>query len=214
MTRKPTLYVLAGVNGAGKSSIGGALLAHAGLSWYNPDTFARALVDRHGVAQQEANAWAWQEGMVQLDAAISQRTAFAFETTLGGNTVVEKLKAACRSHDVRIWYCALSGPEQHIARVRFRVSRGGHDIPAEKIYERWEKSRANLVALLPLVAEVSVFDNSATVQPGAPLPEPRLVLHLKARRLLVPRTPAALADTPEWAYAIMEAALALASPMH
>jgi predicted ABC-type ATPase len=40
MTR-PVLYVLAGVNGAGKSSVGGHLLERDGLTWFNPDTFAR-----------------------------------------------------------------------------------------------------------------------------------------------------------------------------
>jgi len=212
MRQQPTLYVLAGVNGAGKSSVGGAFLAHAGLSWYNPDSFARTLVEHHGVSQQEANALAWQEGMAQLEAAILRERPFAFETTLGGKTVCEKIKLACRSHAVRIWYCALSSPEQHIARVRFRVARGGHDIPAEKIHERWETSRANLVALLPLLTEVSVFDNSATVQNGDPIPEPRLILHLKESRLLYPHSLAAIVDTPEWAYAIMEKALDIASP--
>ena len=42
MTR-PVLYVLAGVNGAGKSSVGGHLLERDGLTWFNPDTFAREL---------------------------------------------------------------------------------------------------------------------------------------------------------------------------
>jgi len=212
MNAKPTLYVLAGVNGAGKSSVGGAFLEHAGLSWYNPDSFARALVQRHGWSQQHANASAWQEGMAQLDNAIKNQRPFAFETTLGGKTVCEKIKAACRTHDVRIWYCALSSPEQHIARVRFRAARGGHDIPAEKIHERWETSRANLVALLPLLAEVGVFDNSVTVRDGQVIPEPRLILHLKDRQLRYPHSTAAIAETPEWAYAIMEQALDIASP--
>jgi len=209
---KPTLYVLAGVNGAGKSSIGGALLAHAGLAWYNPDTFARALVQGIGMPQPEANAWAWQEGMVQLDAALAQRTPFAFETTLGGNTVCAKLRAASQSHDVRIWYCGLTSPEQHIARVRDRVAHGGHDIPTDKIYQRWQTSRANLVALMPLIEEVSVFDNSTTARHGAPIPDPKLVLHIKARQLLYPRDARAIADTPEWAYAMVEQALNLALP--
>ena len=43
---RPVLYVLAGVNGAGKSSIGGQLLVSAGLTWFNPDTFARELALR------------------------------------------------------------------------------------------------------------------------------------------------------------------------
>ncbi|HWS90974.1 MAG TPA: ZTL protein, partial [Mycobacterium sp.] len=61
MARKTTvparLYVLAGVNGAGKSSIGGAAIRAAGGDYYNPDEAARALmVANPGLGQPEANA--------------------------------------------------------------------------------------------------------------------------------------------------------------
>jgi len=209
---RPSLYVLAGVNGAGKSSVGGEVLRTLGLPWHNPDTLARLLVQEQRLSQQDANSAAWQEGMAQLDSALKNRTPFAFETTLGGTTVREKLKAACNTHQVRIWYCGLSSPALHVKRVQLRVSRGGHDIPTEKIYERWEKSKANLIALLPWLTELSVYDNSAEAQPGKPVPNPRHLLHLRDRILLYPHSPAAIADTPEWAYAIMEKALEIASP--
>ena len=68
MTR-PVLVVLAGVNGAGKSSIGGHLLQRDGLTWFNPDTFARELKAATGCDQETANAYAWQEGMRRLEEA-------------------------------------------------------------------------------------------------------------------------------------------------
>jgi len=211
--KKPSLYVLAGVNGAGKSSVGGAFLMQKNLVWYNPDTFARALVEEHGRTQADANSEAWKEGMLQLDTAIAEKKRFAFETTLGGNTVRQKLQTACKTHNVRIWYCGLRAPELHVARVRLRVSQGGHDIPKEKIFERWKASRANLVELLPYLAELSVFDNSAEAATGTPVPEPKRLLHFKDGAVLYP-TPnarAILADTPEWAQAIVEKALELDS---
>ena len=55
MTR-PILYVLAGVNGAGKSSLGGHALRQAGLDWFNPDTFTRQLVETTGSPLADANA--------------------------------------------------------------------------------------------------------------------------------------------------------------
>src|SRR5690625_510627 len=130
---RPVLYVLAGVNGAGKSSVGGYLLQQAGLSWFNPDTFARELVTSLGYSQADANAAAWQEGMRRLDVALKEGHHYAFETTLGGRSVPARLKAATASHDVLVWFCGLSTPEQHISRVRARVARGGHDIPEELI---------------------------------------------------------------------------------
>ena len=56
---RPFIFVLAGVNGAGKSSVGGALLAEHGLTWFNPDAFARGLIAELGLAQIEANGRAW-----------------------------------------------------------------------------------------------------------------------------------------------------------
>jgi predicted ABC-type ATPase len=99
---RPVIFVLAGVNGAGKSSIGGHLLTQAGLPWFNPDSFARELVKASGCDPTQANAAAWSEGMRRLDAALAQHQNYAFETTLGGNTVPAKIKAACATHDVML----------------------------------------------------------------------------------------------------------------
>lgn len=138
---RPVLYVLAGVNGAGKSSIGGHLLERAGLSWFNPDALAREIVTDLGCSQEEANARAWEEGMQRLEDAISTGRHYAFETTLGGRSVPARIHAATASHDVLIWFCGLSTPEQHIARVQRRVTRGGHDIPEELIRRRFQLAR-------------------------------------------------------------------------
>jgi len=64
---RPVLYVLAGVNGAGKSSIGGHLLKQAGVTWFNPDAFARELMAATGCSQDVANAQAWAESVRRLD---------------------------------------------------------------------------------------------------------------------------------------------------
>ncbi|HHX82418.1 MAG TPA: hypothetical protein GX696_05490, partial [Pseudomonadaceae bacterium] len=84
---RPTIYVLAGVNGAGKSSVGSRALAQAGLSWFNPDTYARDLAKQLSIERNEANGLAWQEGFRQLNEAIANQQSYAFETTLGGNSI-------------------------------------------------------------------------------------------------------------------------------
>ncbi len=202
---RPVIFVLAGVNGAGKSSIGGYRLAEVG--WFNPDTFARDLMAATGGDQARANSAAWNEGMRRLDAAISDGESYAFETTLGGRTVAAKLLAATSTHDVVLWFCGLSSPEQHIERVRARVAAGGHDIPEEKIRERYDASRLNLIALLPHVAQVMVYDNSVDVGPGDSCPDPRLVAKVVTGRLEWPSDTETLARTPEWATPLVEAAL-------
>ena len=210
MNRRPVLFVLAGVNGAGKSSIGGHLLQRAGLAWFNPDTFARELIAGTGCSQLEANAAAWQEGMRRLDAALQAGTTYAFETTLGGRSVPARILDATRSHDVLMWFCGLSSPEHHLARVQARVASGGHDIPEAKIRERWSAARLNLIALMPHLSHLRVYDNSRDVNPGAAIPDPTLVLEMIAGRCTWPDDTASLARTPEWAKPLVEAALPLA----
>lgn len=212
--KRPYILVLAGVNGAGKSSVAGEGLRKAGVPWFNPDTFARERAVQTGMTIQDANTEAWHEGVRRLDAAISAHQNYAFETTLGGNTIAAKLRQATGSHDVLMWFCGLDSVERHIARVRQRVRHGGHDIPEKKIRQRWHRSIANLIALLPHLRQLHVYDNSQEAPPGSPVPDPHLLLFLDAGRIRHPNTHSALHSTPDWAKPIMEAALSLAESGH
>lgn len=206
MTR-PVLFVLAGVNGAGKSSVGGHLLTRRGLAWFNPDAFAREVMAATACSQAQANGLAWQEGLRRLDAAVAAARHHAFETTLGGHTLAARIRAATGSHDVLMWYCGLDSPERHLARIRGRVARGGHDIPEAKVRERWQTSRENLIALMPSLARLQIYDNSAEAGTGEPVPDPVLLAQMEVGRLVWPTTAGALRNTPDWAKPLLEAAL-------
>jgi predicted ABC-type ATPase len=202
--------VLAGVNGAGKSSIGGAMIRAAGADYFNPDEAARTLIVRNpGLDQVQANATAWRQGRRLLERAIAERLDFAFETTLGGSTMTRLLsQAAADGIEVRIWYVGLSSPQAHIDRVRQRVLQGGHDIPEADIRRRWRHSRVNLVRLLPALTELRVYDNSAQADPSTgATPRPSLVVHVERGRIVGPPDVSA---TPEWAKPIVAAALRMA----
>lgn len=206
---RPFLLVLAGVNGAGKSSVGGALLADQGLPWFNPDAFARELAAATRLPLAAANASAWEQGRAMLEKAIVERRNHAFETTLGASTIPRMLASASRRHDLHMIYVGLSSIEQHLRRVRARVSAGGHEIPEAKIRERWISSRLNLIKLMPRLAHLQVFDNSAEAAPGRNIPDPFLVLEMIRGKVTIPRTAdaRALAAVPEWARPIVQAAL-------
>jgi predicted ABC-type ATPase len=204
---RPRIYVLAGVNGGGKSSVGGAAVRASGAYYYNPDEAARELMAaRPELTQAEANAASWQIGRTLLERAIRERLNFTFETTLGGNTISRLLGEAARSGiEVSVWYVGLESPEMHIQRVEARVRRGGHSIPEETIRQRYERSRLNLVQLLPSLTALRVYDNSHQADPEAGgQPAPRLVLHLERGRILGPED---LSHTPDWAKPIVAAAL-------
>jgi len=204
----PCIYVLAGTNGAGKSSLAGATFLHAGVEYFNPDQAARLIRARNPRASQtEANAAAWAEGKRLLEHAIDERLTFAFETTLGGRTMTALLERALAGHlEVRIWYVGLNSPELHLARVKARVARGGHDIPAEQIRARYDASRLNLIRLLPRLTELRVYDNSAEADPRAGVaPMPELILHMARGKVV---ESCALPKAPGWAKPILAAAYA------
>jgi predicted ABC-type ATPase len=199
--------VLAGANGAGKSSIGGAAIRKLGADYFNPDEATRRILSASpDLSEREANIAAWHQGKSLLEAAITGRLTFAFETTLGGNTMTALLRQALdESMEVRVWYVGLATPELHIARVRARVARGGHDIPESKIRERFERSRINLIRLLPHLTELRVFDNNADADPASgKSPEPLLVLHMVNGAIA---STCDLSKVPGWAKPIVAAAM-------
>jgi len=207
--RTPCIYVLAGTNGAGKSSVGGAMFRESGAEYFNPDEAAlRFRATNPGMTQEEANSAAWRQGKRLLERAISERLDFAFETTLGGRTIAGLLHQALSAKiEVRIWYVGLATPELHIARVRSRVVAGGHDIPAARIRERYESSRLNLVDLMPKLTELRIYDNSEEGDPRKGVaPRPRLLLHMDYGKIV---DSCDLADTPQWAKPILVTAMKL-----
>lgn len=209
--RIPCIYVLAGANGAGKSSIGGAMFLASGSEYFNPDEAALRFRSLNpGMAEEEANSAAWRQGKRLLERAISERLDFAFETTLGGRTISGLLgRALSEKIEVRIWYVGLASPELHVARVRSRVAAGGHDIPEAKIRERYESSRLNLVDLMPKLTELRVFDNSEEADPRSGIaPQPALLLHMEHGKIV---SSCELTKTPRWAKPILMTAVKLSS---
>jgi len=210
MSERPVIHVLAGVNGAGKSSIGESEFNREGSPVFNPDTIAREIRGLHpDISDALANGQAWQIGRALLEQAIAEGRDYRFETTLGGRTIAELLEKAARAgHRVNIWFCGLASPELHLARVARRVAQGGHDIPAAKIRERWRTSRENLIRLLPHIHHLRVYDNSAEADPAeGHAPRPALWLEMKERRITAPPD---LSGAPAWVQPIIAAGLLLA----
>ncbi len=210
---RPQIFVLAGCNGAGKSSIGGQAFQAAGIPCFNPDLAAREAISAAAalgriMTQGEANAWAWEQGVGRLRRAIALRGNYALETTLGGDTIVGLLmEAAAAGLDVNVWFVGLDSVERHVARVQQRVASGGHDIPRADIERRYVRGRLNLIRLLPKLGQLLVYDNSAQADADAPVKaRPRLLLRWIGGAIA---GPADLSQTPAWAKPILAAALGM-----
>lgn len=191
------ITVIAEINGAGKSSVIGEYLRSKGGQYYNADEEARMLIESQKMSTSEANGAAWKKGFTYLEDAIEGDLNYIFETTLGGNSITEALiSAAKKGIKIKLVYCGLRSAEQHIERVAARVKMNGHDIPDEKIYERWKCSIKNLHKLIPYLDSLRVIDNSAPLSTSNRKPEPKLLFELKEKKFkLVSRDQ----NMPDWA---------------
>lgn len=211
----PCIYVIAGTNGAGKSSVAGAAFRLLGADYFNPDEATRQIrAASPKLPEREANIAAWLEGKRLLETAIANRCTYAFESTLGGNTITGLLlEAAAQGIEVRVWYVALASAELHLARVRARVKRGGHNIPEATVRARYDGSRKNLIRLLPYLTELRLFDNSVENDPAAgAAPNPLLVMHVAEGAGGDTLTTCPPASVPAWAKPIVAAALKSVRP--
>jgi predicted ABC-type ATPase len=201
------VYVLAGVNGAGKSSLGGAAIQASGAEFFNPDmTAARLREQQPGLSSEQANGLAWTLGRRGLEKALAEGLTYAFETTLGGNSIARLLLEGARNGaEVHVWFAGLATPELHLRRIAARVVAGGHDIPETKVRERFDASRSNLIKLMPHLASLRVYDNSFEADPRAgKRAQPLLLLHMQAGRVV---SHAPLRGVPAWAKPLLAAAL-------
>jgi len=159
-TGKPTIYLIAGCNGAGKTAFAKEFLPTEVkcLRFLNADEIAR------GLSPLKPSAGAVQAArlLVRLiEESFRRRGTFTLESTLSGKTYVRLFRRARRmGYEIELHYLWLSSPAQAIARVRQRVRMGGHDVPVPDIRRRFKRSLANLIGdYLPLATRWLVWDS-------------------------------------------------------
>ena len=157
---KPTIYLIAGCNGAGKTTFAKEFLPKEVkcLRFLNADDIAR------GLSPLEPSLGALPAARLllrRIGECLRGRETFALETTLSGKTYIRLFRRARQlGYEIELHYLWLSSPVQAIARVRQRVLRGGHHVPAADIRRRFYRSLAHLLAdYLPLATRWAVWDN-------------------------------------------------------
>jgi predicted ABC-type ATPase len=165
---KPTIYLIAGCNGAGKTTFAKEFLPNEVkcLRFLNADEIAR------GLSPFKPSASAIQAGRLLLkqnDESLRRLETFALETTLSGKTYIRLFNRARQlGYEIELHYLWLSSPAQAIARVRHRVQLGGHNVPVSDIRRRFKRSQLHLISdYLPLASAWAIWD-------GRELPVKRL----------------------------------------
>ena len=158
---KMKLYIIAGCNGAGKTTASFTLLPEMldCREFVNADEIAR------GLSPFNPEGVAIQAGRLMVDRTLTllkEGETFGFETTLATRSYAKLIgRAQKRGYFVTLLFFALPTPEQAVARVAKRVSQGGHNIPLDVIYRRYDAGLQNLFQLyMPIVDFWTMYDNS------------------------------------------------------
>ncbi len=154
----PQFLIIAGANGAGKSSSAQAVLP-ASVLYINADDIAKSLP---GEASSARDVWAGRLLLAEWQQLEARRADFAIETTLASRALASRVarlqEEGYQFHLIFFW---LSSPDLAAARVAERVRRGGHAIPPETILRRYQVGLRHFLHLYSPMADTwRVFDNS------------------------------------------------------
>jgi predicted ABC-type ATPase len=174
--RQPVLVFLAGPNGAGKSTFFRNFLEPhlAGrLPFVNADEIGKALREA-GVAGSgiDYDRLAFDETEELRRSLLEQGLSFCTETVFSdpGGAKLDFLRRARKAgYAVLLVFVGLDDAQLSLARVMQRVDAGGHDIPDEKVQQRFPRTLVNLRAALEIVSDAFLFDNSSDLQPFRPV---------------------------------------------
>jgi len=159
----PNLYIIAGCNGAGKTTASFTVLPEMldCDEFINADEIARGLSPLN---PEKAAIEAGRLMLTKIDKLISNKIDFAFETTLATKSYLKTIrKAQENGYQVSLVFFWLDSVKLAIERVHTRVLEGGHNIPESVIIRRYHSGIKNLFELyLPICNYWMIFDNSVS----------------------------------------------------
>lgn len=163
----PQLWILAGGNGAGKSTFFRLYLKPLGIHFVNADEMARTMFAE---ASMQASYEAARVATSIRERLLQDRVSFCFETVFSHPSKIDLIaQAKMLGYEIVLTIIHLNNTALNVARVAQRVSEGGHNVPAEKIKTRIPRTLAYLKEAIPLCDRVQIYDNSRTDQPFQPI---------------------------------------------
>lgn len=155
------MYVIAGCNGAGKTTASYSILPEMldCTEFINSDEIAK------GLSPFQPKAVKFEATRIMLErmrTLIELGSDFAFETTLATKTFEAILKRAKeKGYKITLVFFWLDTPELAYCRVQERVAHGGHDVPKDVVYRRYVMGTRYLSKIyIPMVDYWMIIDNS------------------------------------------------------
>lgn len=157
------LWLLAGGNGAGKSTFYRCALQPRGIAMVNADNIARDIAPDS--VEQASYAAAQLAEHLRYD-LLAKGVSFCFETVFSHPSKIDFMAhAKAKGYEIILVFIHLDNTELNKARVAQRVYEGGHSVPEDKITARIPRTLGHIKAALPLVDEVHLLDNSRSDKP-------------------------------------------------
>ena len=158
----PEMFIIAGCNGAGKTTAAYNLLPEVfnAVEFINADEIARGLspLNPSGAAIPAARIM-----LERIEQMLGRNESFAIETTLSGLTYLDVIKKArAKKFKIIFFFVYLSGVTLATERVAIRVNKGGHSIPADIIERRYKRGLQNLPHYLAEADGWYIYNNSAS----------------------------------------------------
>ena len=166
---QPVFWLLAGPNGPGKSTLYRALvlqgLISAEAEFVNADLYEKAAL-AHMTDPETRSTAAREWADARRAALLSEGRSFVSETVFSHPSKLELIEQArSAGFIVHLLVVAIDDPQRLVARVRQRVGEGGHDVPAQRIVQRYPRTLANLAQAVRR-ADIAMLYDSEDVRPG------------------------------------------------
>lgn len=122
---------------------------------------------------------------------LKENRKFSFETVFSHPAKLDIMQQAKQQgYKVYLYFVSTESPEINIYRVQVRKDKGGHDVPAEKIKSRYERSLNLMFDAAQLAYQAYFFDNSKE--------QPQLFAHFKAIKKEKKWDKIDMKEVPEW----------------
>lgn len=184
------LWILAGGNGAGKSTFYSKFLAHRGLPFLNADNLAK----KQFAEDPEAHSYEAAQIIEQLrHSMLIAGRSFCFETVFSHPSKIDFVaRAKALGYQIILVFIHLETTELNLARISQRMAEGGQNVPDDKVIQRIPRTLTHIKNTLPLCDQVYILDNSSRQDPF------RLILRFHNHQPIHWITP-----IPDWARTLL-----------